>query len=591
MCGIIGYTGIRDAAPVLYEGLKKLEYRGYDSCGIACIDNNHIEIKKDVGKVDEVDKKVNLKELTGNIGIAHTRWATHGGVTKENSHPHLSNNKKIAVVHNGILENYQQQKLFLESSGFVFYSGTDTEVIPNLIEFYMTNNNYNYTFVDAAKKTFQSLEGQYAIVAICDKTMVAIRKDAPLVIGLGKDEYFLASDITAFLEYTKDVIFLEENDMVIIDKNNLTIFNLNTDNLVERNAEHIEWDAEEAKKGNFDHYFLKEITEQAEVIERLANIDHDIIKDITNDIRNAKGIYIVACGTAAYASMLGAYLFSKIAKTHINFCLASEFEYFNHFLNDKSLIIAVSQSGETADTIGAIRVAKSRGAKVISITNTDCSTLKRESHKAILQKAGPEIAVNSTKAYTSQLAILSLIAYDLNGELEEGIGKLKGLPTFVRYLTSHSARKYVNELAKILKDKEHIYLIGRGLQYPTALEAAHKIKEASYIHAEAFAAGELKHGANALIEKGTPYIVFTSDENEKDILNNAMEVKSRGAYVIGVGPKNNQIFDFFIKVRDAGNYNPIVQIIPMQILAYTLAVIRGCDPDKPRNLAKSVTVK
>lgn len=590
MCGIIGYIGNREAASILHNGLKNLEYRGYDSCGIVCLNENTIHIKKDIGKVYQVHKKLNLDQLTGNIGIAHTRWATHGSVTRENTHPHLSNNKNIAVVHNGIIENYQQHKDYLIKQGFTFYSDTDTEVIPNLIEDYILQGN---DFIEASRNTFNILEGQYAIVTIDNKgTMIAVRKEAPLVLGIGKGEYFFASDITAFLQYTKDVIFLEDNDMVVVEYNNveLKIFNLSIGQFVNRPIERIEWDIEQVKKGNFDHYFLKEIVEQSEVIERITEIDRNIIKDIAQEIRNARGIYIVACGTAAYASMLGTYLFSKIAKIHINFCLASEFEYFNHFLNNKSLIIAVSQSGETADTLCAIRVAKLAGAKVISITNVDGSSLKRESYKSILQKAGPEIAVNSTKAYTSQLAILSLIAYELDGGLEKGIEELKEVYRDINYLTSHSARKYVNDLAQILKDKEHLYLIGRGLQYPTALEAAHKIKEASYIHAEAFAGGELKHGANALIEKGTPYIVFTTEE-DKDILNNAMEVKARGAYVIGVGPKNHHVFDFFLKVRDAGDYNPIVQIIPMQILAYTLAVIRGCDPDKPRNLAKSVTVK
>lgn len=590
MCGIIGYIGNRDAASILHNGLNNLEYRGYDSCGIACLNGNTIHLKKDIGKVGQVHEKLNLDQLDGNIGIAHTRWATHGSVTKENTHPHLSNNKNIAVVHNGIIENYQQQKDYLTKQGFTFYSETDTEVIPNIIEDYMSQGN---NFVEASKNTFNILEGQYAIVTIDNKgTMIAARKEAPLVLGIGKGEYFFASDITAFLQYTKDVIFLQDNDMVIVENNNaeLKIFNLRIGQFVERPIERIEWDIEQVKKGNFDHYFIKEIVEQSEVIKRITEIDINIIKDIAKEIRNAKGIYIVACGTAAYASMLGTYLFSKIAKRHINFCLASEFQYFNHFLTDKSLIIAVSQSGETADTLCAIRVAKLAGAEVICITNVDGSSLKRESDKSILQRAGPEIAVNSTKAYTSQLAILSLIAYDLNGGLEKGIEELKEVYRYINYLTSHSARKYVSELAELLKDKEHLYLIGRGLQYPTALEAAHKIKEASYIHAEAFAGGELKHGANALIEKGTPYIVFTSEE-DKDILNNAMEVKARGAYVIGVGSKNHQVFDFFLKVPDAGDYNPIVQIIPMQILAYTLAVIRGCDPDKPRNLAKSVTVK
>lgn len=588
MCGIIGYVGQKEAAPILFNGLKNLEYRGYDSCGIASAHNNQIHVKKDAGKIREVHAKHALDDMPGKVGVAHTRWATHGGVTKENAHPHLSNNGKIAVVHNGIIENYQEQKEFLKSQGFVFKSETDTEVIPNGIEYHMQKG---YDFIEAAKHSLRHLEGQYAIIALNDEgKMIAMRKEAPLVVGVGDKEYFIASDIPAFLEHTKNVIYLDEGDIGIISPEKIEFFD-SKGIPVEKQMHSIEWDAEQARKGNFDHFFLKEITEQAEVIERISKMDTKIIRGITEEIKKARGVYIVACGTASYACMHGLYLFSKIAKTHINFCVASEFPCFQHFLIPESLIIAVSQSGETADTLAAIRAAKAAGAKVISITNVMGSSLMRESDKTVLQRAGPEIAVNSTKAYTSQLAVLGLLAYDLNGRLEEGLEKLKEVSRYIYYLTSENARKYVKALAEQLKDKNDLYLIGRGLQYPTALEAAHKIKEVSYIHAEAFPGGELKHGANALITKGTPYIVFVSDETEKEIMNNAMEVKARGAQIIGIGPKKNDAFDFFIKVRDAGDFNPIVQIIPMQILSYQLALLRGCDPDYPRNLAKSVTVK
>ncbi len=589
MCGIVGYYGNRDAAPILYGGLVNLEYRGYDSCGIACVHENTISIKKGVGNVAQVHSKLNLADMSGTVGIGHTRWATHGGVTKDNTHPHISNDGKIAVVHNGIIDNYQKQKTFLKSQGFTFVSETDTEVIPNLIEYFMRDGT---NFKDAVVHALTSLEGQYAIVAIDNQgNMVAARKEAPLLIGvgIGETEFFVASDMTAILPHTKDIIFLEDYDVVSFGTK-LEIINMNK-GVVTRLVETINWCSKQTEKGNFDHYFIKEICEQAEVIRRITEIDPAIIKSVAAEIKAARGIFIVACGTAAYAAMTGTYLFSKIAKIHVNFCIASEFENFCHFITDKSLIIAISQSGETADTLGAIRVAKARGAKVISISNVNGSSLMRESYISIDQKADPEIAVNSTKAYTSQLAILSLIAYELDGGIEGGLQKLKEVHQDIIYLTSFSARKHVSELAELLKNREHLYLIGRGLQYPTALEAAHKIKEASYIHAEAFAGGELKHGSNALIEFGTPYIAFVARDNETDIINNAIEVKARGAYVIGIGNDNNPVFDFFLKVRDAGDYNPIVQIIPMQILAYTLAVIRGCDPDKPRNLAKCVTVK
>lgn len=590
MCGIIGYLGNRNASEVLLQGLKKLEYRGYDSAGIAVITKDGVKIKKDVGKVDEIHSRLNFLDLNGNIGIGHTRWATHGGVTRENAHPHVSNNKKIIVAHNGIIENFQAQKKFLSEQGFKFYSQTDTETIPNTIEYHMRRG---YDFIEATKRSLRHLEGQYAIVLMHEdeKKLIGIRKEAPLVVGIGNNEYFLASDIPAFLDYTKNVVFLEEKDMVIIDENGLKIFNLIKNSFVDRPVVKIDWDAEQAKKGEFDHFFMKEIVEQTDVISRISNLGNGIIKELADEIRKAKGVYMVGCGTAAHACMHGVYIFSKVAKRHINFCIASEFPNFQHFLVPESLVIAVSQSGETADTLAAIRAAKKAGAKVISITNVMGSSLMRESDRFVLQRAGPEICVVSTKAYTSQLAILYLIAYELAGKIDEGKEKIKELSRYIYYLTSINIRKYIKQLAERLRYAEHIYLIGRGLQYPTALEAALKIKEVSYIHAEAYAGGELKHGTIALIEHGTPCIVFTSEETEKEVISNAMELKARGAYIIGVGPKNNEVFDFFIKVRECGELNSICQIIPMQILAYQLAILRGCDPDKPRNLAKSVVVK
>jgi glucosamine--fructose-6-phosphate aminotransferase (isomerizing) len=588
MCGIIGYIGNQKASPILLEGLKRLEYRGYDSAGIATVEGK-LHIKKDTGKIHEIDSRISLSDLPGNMGIAHTRWATHGKVTKENSHPHISNNGKIAVVHNGIIENFQEQKKFLTEQGFNFYSETDTEAIPNTIEYHMKKG---YDFVEAVKHTLNHLEGQYAIVALHEdeNKIVAVRKEAPLVVGVGNNEFFIASDIPAFIDYTKKVVFLEEKDMAIIN-DKLSIFNLIENSFVERPVVTVDWDAEQAKKGEFDHFFIKEIVEQADVISKISKFANGVIKELADEIRKARGVYIVACGTAAHACMYGVYLFSKVAKKHINFSIASEFPHFQHFLTPDSLVIAVSQSGETADTLAAIRAAKTAGAKVISITNVMGSSLMRESDKSILQIAGPEISVVSTKAYTSQLAILSLLAYELAGKFEEGKKELKELTRYIYYLTSVNMRKYIKQLAEKLRYVDHMYLIGRGLQYPTALEAALKIKEVSYVHAEAYAGGELKHGTIALIEHGTPCIVFTSEENEKEIISNAMELKARGAYIIGVGPKNNEVFDFFIKVREAGELNSICQIIPIQILAYQLAVLRGCDPDKPRNLAKSVTVK
>jgi glucosamine--fructose-6-phosphate aminotransferase (isomerizing) len=588
LCGILGYLGKRKASPILLDGLKRLEYRGYDSCGMATINNGRIELKKDVGSIDRVNRKLNFKAMEGSIGIAHTRWATHGKVTKKNAHPHLSNNRKIAVVHNGIIENYRELKEFLIKKGFKFYSETDTEVIPNLIEFYMKNKD----FVDACKRAFKKLEGSYAIVAICENQdkMVAIRKESPLVIGIGKNEYFVSSDILAFLKHTKNVVYLAENDLVVLN-NGLRIFNLKSGKTVRRPIDTIQWNIEEVRKGRFEHFMLKEITEQAKALNRAIEQDEKIIKKVARLMKRAKGIYLIGCGSSFHACLSASYKFSKIAGMHVNVALASEFPNFKDFLTPKSLIVAVSQSGETADVLDAVRAAKEKGSKVISIVNVRGSSLSRESDYALLMKSGPEICVLSTKTYTSQLALLTLLAYAIAGRYREGRRKLKDLVNYIYYLTSANTRKYLKRLTKRLKNSKHIYLIGRGLQYPTALEAALKIKEVSYIHAEGFAAGELKHGNIALIEKNTPCIVFTSQETEKEILSNAAELKARGGYIIGVGPKNNELFDFFIKVREAEEANSICQIIPIQILAYQLAVLRGNNPDFPRNLAKSVTVK
>jgi glucosamine--fructose-6-phosphate aminotransferase (isomerizing) len=585
MCGIIGYKGNRQASPIILEGLKKLEYRGYDSAGIITLGSG-FSLQKNVGKINEIN--FNLNELKGRIGCGHTRWATTGSVTQLNAHPHLSNSGKITVVHNGIIENYQKLKEFLISNGFNFYSETDTEIIPNLIEYFMKEKD----FFEATKLALNKLEGSYAIVAINkeDDKIIAARKESPLVIGIGDGEYFVASDIPAFLEHTKNVIYLEEKDIALIDKK-VEIFNLNKNSFVERPINTVEWNIEQVKKGNFEHFMLKEISEQAETINKAIMQDERAIKEVANLIKKARGIYLVGCGSSYHACLSASYKFSSIAKMHVNVALASEFSNYKDFIVPESLVIAVSQSGETADVLEAVRSAKERGAKVISIVNVMGSSLMRESHEALMMNSGPEICVLSTKTYTSQLTLLTLLAYSVAGKYEDGKKKLKDLINYIYHLTSANARSYIKNLAEKIQDSNHIYLIGRGLQYPTALEAALKIKEVSYIHAEGFAGGELKHGTIALIEKGTPCIIFSSKQTEKEIISNASELKVRGGYIIGIGPNNNEIFDTFIKVREAEEANSICQIIPIQILAYQLALLRGCDPDKPRNLAKSVTVK
>lgn len=589
MCGIIGYIGNREAAPLLLNGLRRLEYRGYDSSGMMTMNGNKFEIKKDVGKIDEIHAKLNFLELKGTIGMGHNRWATHSAVKKENAHPYLSNNGKIAVVHNGIVENYQELRTFLKDNGFSFYSSTDTEVIPNLIEFEMRNGkDFEKATIDALKK----FEGSYAVLVLYsgEKKLIAARRGAPLVLGVADEGHFVASDIPSFLEYTKDVTYLHDGDVVILG-NSLSIFNLLENKEVVRPVDTVEWSIEQAMKGNFDHFMLKEISEQVETIQRAIEQDKSIILEIAQQIKEAKGVFFVACGTSYHACLTASYLFSKIAKMHINVVVASEFPSYEHFLTDKTLVIAVSQSGETADVLEAVKTAKNKNSKVISLVNVMGSSLHRYSDQSLMMHAGPEICVVATKTYTSQLAILTLLAYTLVEKYEEGKQELKYLWNLIYNLTSSNTRDRIKELAESLKDCQHIFLIGRGLQYPTALEAALKIKEVSYIHAEGFSGGELKHGPITLIENGAPCIVFVSEENEKETISNAIEIKSRGGYIIGVGPKNNEVFDFFIKVPEVGNTNAIAQIIPIQILGYQLALLRGHDPDMPRNLAKSVTVK
>ena len=588
MCGIISYYGDKSPAKIVKDGLETLEYRGYDSCGVVINTQNGLVVKKDIGRVKEVLKE--LPQDQSKMAMGHTRWATHGGVSKENSHPHLSNNEKIAVIHNGIIENYQELRLFLKQEGFKFSSETDTEIIPNLIQFYLTKeNNLNA----AVKRTVHQLEGSFAIIVMSSDhhKMIVVRKESPLVIGVGDNEFFVASDIPAFLQYTKKVMYLHDWDFVEIGKGYLKTTNLKSNEEVNRQVDTIAWDVKQAKKGKFEHFLLKEITEQADVVTKAMQQNPEIIKEIAESIKNAKGIYFIGCGTAYHACLAASYKFSSIAKLHVNVCLASEFPNYQHFIVPETLVIAVSQSGETADLLEAIKVAKIKGAKVLSIVNVMGSSLMRESDHSLLQQAGPEIAVLSTKSYTSQVSILTLLAHALAGSYDEGKEKLNDLIKHIYYLTSLSTRDHVKKVAEKLQYAKDLYIIGRGDQFATALEAALKIKEASYIHAEGFAGGELKHGSIALIEKGVPCIVLTSESTEKQILSNAMELKSRGGYIIGIGPNNNEIFDFFIKVREAEEFNSICQIVPLQILAYQLAVLRGCDPDKPRNLAKSVTVK
>lgn len=588
MCGIVGYKGPQNASEIVFSGLKKLEYRGYDSWGMALKNSNSgLSFIKQVGKLPQTYK---IKKSC--ISIGHTRWATHGAVTKENAHPHPCCNGKIAVVHNGIIENWATLKKELVKRGHCFHSGTDTEVISHLIEEYMKKQK-KCDFADAVKKSLSRLEGSWAIMAVHSDSdaIIAARKDSPLVIGIGENgEYFPASDIPAILEHTKKVMYLYDYDVAILD-GKPRVWNLKSKRDIRRVVDTIDWGLEQAKKGDFAHYMLKEISEQTDTIKRAIEQDPATIKKIASEINKAGGVFFVGCGTSHHACLSASYFFSKITNRHVNVVLASEFPNYEHFLTSRSLIIAVSQSGETADVLEAVKVAKRKGSKVLSIVNVRGSSLARESDSFLLMHAGPEICVIGTKTYTSHLALLLLLAYACAGKYDEGKAELEKAWNLTYDLTARSTREHIKKLAMLLKNKQHIFTIGRDLQYPTALEAALKIKEVSYIHAEGFAGGELKHGTIALIEEGTPCIVFLSKDMEAEILSNAQEIKARGGYIIGVGPRNNEVFDYWIKVPDLGNANSLAQIIPIQILAYKLAVLKGLDPDKPRNLAKTVTVK
>lgn len=584
MCGIICYKGKKNATEIVTDGLKRLEYRGYDSWGIA-FKNDKLDIIKKVGKIGDFYGASKLKE--SHVAIGHTRWATHGGATEANAHPHISCDKKIAVVHNGIIENFQELRKELEKR-HKFVSETDTEVIPHLIE-----ENMHLGFEEAVKAALKRLEGNYAIVAVHEKEekIIAAKKGSPLVLGLGDGEYFIASDVPAFLKHTNKVIFLDDEELVTINKE-IKIYSLKTNKEIKKETSEIKWTLEQAQKNGYPHYMLKEISEQKETLKRAINQDEKEIKKIAEEINKGFGTFFVACGTAYHAALTASYIFSKITKKHINVVLASEFPSYEHFLTEKTLVIPISQSGETADVLEAVKAAKEKKSKIISIVNVTGSTLMRQSDVFFQTNAGPEIAVASTKAFTSQLALLTLLAYACDGKFEEGKKVLEKTAGYTGEMLSKEFGEQIKKLAKKIKDKEHLFIIGRSVNYPIALETALKIKEVSYIHAEGFAGGELKHGTLALIEQGTPCIVFASDDdNKKEILSNAMEIKARGGYIIGISPENNEVFDYFIKVPDKGGLSPIINIIPAQLLAYYLSVERGHNPDTPKNLAKSVTVK
>ncbi|MFZ2024821.1 MAG: glutamine--fructose-6-phosphate transaminase (isomerizing) [Microgenomates group bacterium] len=587
MCGIFGYIGKRtDAQKLVLTGLKTLEYRGYDSWGVAAIPDGAkgIVIEKQIGKIGNatVDSMPD-----SSLAFGHTRWATHGGVTKENAHPHADCTKNIAVIHNGIIENYEPFKTALRTK-HTFVSETDSEVASHMIE----DAVKTMPFVESVRTTFLQFTGSNAIIAIKngERQIVAIRNGSPLVVGYGDNEQFVASDAAGLLPYTKKVHFLEDNEMAVLTDESITIFDAITGKKKDIQPTLLTWNVTAAEKNGYATFMEKEIHEQPTILEEL--LTRDDIHTLATAITSARGTYLIGCGSAYYACLAGTYLFSSIAKRHINACVASEFTYQEEFLNDKSLLIGLSQSGETMDIIDAVKRGATHKAVVASIVNVYGSTLWRLSDIKVQCGAGPEISVASTKDMTTKLGILLLTAYDLAGNLDEGKKVLTAATCGIKKLLEPTSLAAIKTLAEKLKENKQLFVVGRGTSYPAALETAMKIKEISYIHAEGLAAGELKHGPIALIEKNTPCIVFLpNDETYGANLAAAMEMKARGGFIIGISYKPNTIFDAYIEVADAGTATIIPNIIAGQLLAYYLTLSKHLDPDKPRNLAKSVTVK
>ncbi len=598
MCGIFGYIGNtkKKVALMTNKALCELEYRGYDSWGIAAESDKKMFSVKAVGKISLASTSA-LQGIEGNVAIGHSRWATHGGVTEANAHPHFNGAHTIAVVHNGIVENHDAIKSFLcEKLGNafdgLFCSETDTEVIPHLIDYFITHEKKTFeaAFVEAGRM----LEGRYAVVAmkIGEPYLLAMRDGSPLVIGKGNHEYFLASDVPAFLLHTRTVLYPGDREYLKISADTMLLRNLDTAKKVDREWTTVTWDKGSATKEGYPHYMLKEIMEQSLSLDKAIRQEDAKLAEFAKIMKDSEHLFFIGCGTAAKMAKLGELYVARIAGRLAHAYVGSEFKVYEQFLNKKSTIVAVSQSGETADVLEGLRVADAMNARILALLNVVGSSIDRMSKKTLFINAGPEIAVASTKAATAQIAVLMLIAYALAGKLAEGKhlmrGVVKDIKTWLTPDVSYDIQKIVVKLAK----KNDLYIIGRGLSAPIAHEAAIKIQEVSYIHAEGFPGGELKHGPIALIEHGTPVIaLIPNDETKRDMESNTMELRSRGAYVIGIAPENSRLFDEWIPVPDLGPASPIASIIPIQLLAYHLAVLRGNDPDKPRNLAKSVTVK
>jgi glucosamine--fructose-6-phosphate aminotransferase (isomerizing) len=586
MCSIIGYYGLEIAAPVIVKGLKRMEYRGYDSVGVATEANNHIELKKGVGKVAEVNSMVHLDSLPGKMGIGHTRWATHGKVTDTNAHPHPSSTGKIAIVHNGIIENYKELKQELEKDGYSFKSETDSEVIANLLQ-----KNYDVTkdVKDTMIQTVSKLKGHYAFVAMFDNgQLAAARFHEPLIVGVGLSNFFFSSDVLGFIEYTDDAIYIENGNFAIMSKDEFKIMDFNGES-IRYQITKVSKEFADSYKGEYAHYTLKEIYEQNETILKAGEKSEEAIIKAADFIRHAKNIYITGSGTSYNSALIAKQIFSKYAKIKVETIMSSELQFSPDIIEPNSILIAISQSGESADVLEAVNTAKNLKCKIISIVNLLTSSLVRESDIAIGMNCGPEIGVAATKSFTSQLAVLFKIIEKLSNnmvkidfeEMSRSISKMLEDPTKIK------------KIAKEMKEISDIYVLGRGVHYPIAIEAALKLKELTYIHAEGIPGGELKHGPLALMDSGVLVIIINpNDSTYLDTLTSANQIKSRGAKIIGISDVPSDVYDYWVEIPKTSELTYIIsEIIPIQLLSYYAALEKNTDPDYPRNLAKSVTVK
>ena len=613
MCGIVGYIGTKKACPILLAGLTRLEYRGYDSAGISTIEKNGLSIMKDKGRVKNLSNLEGIDKLEGTIGIAHTRWATHGKPSKENSHPHQDNSKTFSVVHNGIIENFNELRNFLTDKGYTFYSQTDTEVIPNLIHYYITKDTENddLKFLRAVRNACLDLKGSFALEVISSlypDNMIVVRQDSPLVIGTCEDEKYLSSDIPAILSYTKDFYLLNDLEFVVLTKDSAKFYDKDL-NEIEKKTQSIEWNAAAAEKEGYDDFMLKEIFEQPTAIRETigakinvnSKCEFDELKFTKEYLSSLNKIYIVACGTAMHAGLTGKNSIEKLCRIPTEVDIASEFRYREPIIDDKTLCIFLSQSGETADTIAALKLSKEKGAKTIAIANVIGSSITREADYSIYTHAGPEIAVASTKAYTSQVVLMTILAIyfaEILGTADESLlvdikKSILELPKKIEDVLNCDEK--IDKFAKQIYQEKDIFFLGRGIDETVAREGSLKLKEISYIHSESYAAGELKHGPIALIENGVTVISIMTDKDlVKKTVSNIQEVITRGAKTLVVSNQDidKSMFDVVIDIPETNCFvSPILSIVPLQLLAYHISKEKGLDVDKPRNLAKSVTVE